>query len=424
MSHQAPYRWSSSHRVLRLVMLACLASLAHAVSSASCAAANEPWQKVSYKSSQPVVAEAVDNGLPNGESFQDLPVIDGREVACRAARLWPPARALRSRARTIVKAYADKDECEQRAAASLASFLVHQACHQEDIAAANALRAYYTRIGLQEQLRLSDQSIEGLASEQSRQQAALEAGLKTGVDQSSFERRSLQIQDQRLQLLSQDRQLRSLLAQSAQTDYASESVRHEQLDVRGTELDCEQLKAFAMVSRSDLRGWSNLAGQTTPASVPMLGPLLSTSVGGFGLPLPAMTGLKALLCRPDLSGLAKSLQQELRGLVDGQRSAICQSVEEKCLKLQLAYQRIELASSTIESWEGRLSQLESLSQLGDPSASSQVTARLGLLQAQFDEISRRLEARIAEVDLAEAMGGLSRRCCDGQAWLVTSYATP
>lgn len=421
MSYQAKYRWSSARRVVRLVVLACLAILSGAVFTAN---ANEPWRSVSYQTSQPVVVEAVDSGLLSGGSVQSLPVIDGREVACRAARSSPLGRALRSRARTIVKAYADKDECDQRAAASLASFLIHQACHQEDIAAANALRAYYARIGLQEQLRLSEQSVAGLASEQTKQQAALEAGLRTGVDYSSFERRSLEIQDQRLQLLSQDRQLRSLLAQLAQTDYDSESVRQEQLDVRATELDCEQLKAFALATRCDLRGWSNLAGQTTPASVPMLGPLLSTSVGGFGLPMPAVSGLRALLCRPDLSGLVKSLQHEIQGIVDGQRRAICLSVEEKCLKLQLAYGRIELARSTIESWEGRLAQLESLAQLGDPSAIERAAASLGLLQARFDEISRRLEARTAEVDLAEAMGGLSRRCCDGQAWLVTSYLAP
>lgn len=421
MSHQATSHWSSARRTARMVLLACLVSLSQATSFA---AANETRHTVSYQTSQPVVVEVVDNRLPTGEASQSLPVIDGREVACRAARLSPPARALRSRARTIMKAYADKDECDQRAAANLASFLVHQACHQEDIAAANALRAYYARIGLQEQLRLSEQSVAGLASEQTKQQAALDAGLKTGVDQSSFERRSLEIQDQRLQLLSQDRQLRSLLAQLAQTDYASESVRHEQLDVRATELDCEQLQAFALASRSDLRGWMNLAGQTTQESVPMLGPLLSSSVGGFGLPLPSVSGLKALLCRPDLSGLVKSLQQEILGIVDGQRRAICQSVEEKCLKLQLAYQRIDLARSTIDSWQGRLEQLDNLTKLGDPSVSERATASLGLLQARFDEIVRRMEARSVEIDLAEAMGGLSRRCCDGQAWLVTSYVQP
>lgn len=421
MSPQATYRWSSPRRAAWLVMLAWLASWLQALADTR---ADEPWRSVGYQTSQPVVVEAIDSGLLSGESPQHLPVIDGREVACRAARSSPVARALRSRARTIVKAYAEKDECDQRAAASIASFLIQQACHQEDLAAANALRAYYTRIGLQEQLRLGEQSVSGLASEQAKQQAALDAGLNTGVDQSSFERRSLELQDQRLQLLSQDRQLRATLAQLAQTDYASESVRHEQLDVRAMELDCEQLKAFAMVSRSDLRGWSNLAGQTTPAAVPMLGPLLSSSMGGFGLPLPTMSGLKALLHRPDLSGVARSLQQELAAAVDAQRQAICLSVEEQCLKVQLAYQRIELAQSTIASWQGRLTQLEKLAQLGDPSASAQVTARLGLLQAQFEEISRRLEARLAEIDLAEAMGGVSRRCCDGQAWLVTSYLQP
>jgi hypothetical protein len=32
-----------------------------------------------------------------------------------------------------------------------------------------------------------------------------------------------------------------------------------------------------------------------------------------------------------------------------------------------------------------------------------------------------MEARTAEIDLAEAVGGISRRCCNGLPWLLTGY---
>lgn len=386
MSNTASIRSSSVHRALRPVVLACLLS-------GSLAQGDEPSESV----------------------------IDGRVVACCAARHWAPAHALRARGATIATAYAGEKQSVRQAARCLASFLNLQACYQEDIGAASALRAYYARIAVQEQLQVSAQSLELIEHEQTKHNAALEKGLVSGVDSSAFERRRLEIEDQQLQLHSQERQLRCVLAQLARIDYDAASVRQEQLDVRVSPLDCQRLQSIALKDRYDFRGWSNLANNTSETTAPLIGQLLKTAVGGFGVPLPVSTGLKALLRPPDLASLADRMQRELNATVDAHRRWICQTVEEKCHKLRLAYRRIEVARATVESWEQRLAQLEQLERLGDRATEEHAAARIGLLKSRAEEISRRAEARSAEIDLAEAVGGLCRRCCAGEAWLLTGH---
>lgn len=427
MSNKTSIRSSSVLRALRPVVLACLlgGSLAHGDESRE---SLTMVSQVSHSSASGTIVSALPlAALPASASPIDdtevvgMAVIDGRVVACCAARHWAPAQALRARGATIVTAYADEKKTVQQAACSLASFLNLQACYQEDIGAASALRAYYARIAVQEQLQLSVQSLELIEHEQAKHKAALEQGLASGVDSSAFERRRLEIEDNQLQLRSQDRQLRCLLAQLAKIDYDAASVRQEQLDVRSAPLDCQRLQSIALEDRCDYRGWLNLANNTNETTAPLIGQFLKTAVGSFGLPLPAVTKLKALLCPPDLTSLVESMQRELKATVDAQRRWICQTVEEKCHKLQLAYRRIDVARATVESWEQRLVQLEQLEQFGDRATEEHAAARIGLLKSRADEISRRLEARSAEIDLAEALGGLSRRCCAGQAWLVRGH---
>jgi hypothetical protein len=60
--------------------------------------------------------------------------------------------------------------------------------------------------------------------------------------------------------------------------------------------------------------------------------------------------------------------------------------------------------------------------LGDSRPAELVLAKSSSLGSKAIEIERRLEAKLAEIALAEACGELSPRCCRGQAWLVTSQA--
>jgi len=87
-------------------------------------------------------------------------------------------------------------------------------------------------------------------------------------------------------------------------------------------------------------------------------------------------------------------------------AAVC----DKCHALRTAYERIALAEQIIGSLEERISGLERLAELGAPDAVQMIDARGKLAIAQSNSNQRRLEARLAEVDLAAEIGCLARRC--------------
>ncbi|QDV27654.1 TolC family protein [Aureliella helgolandensis] len=348
-------------------------------------------------------------------------LLDGRTIACRAAQRWPAARVLRARAQTVLKAYCNEDECTRQAARNLADFLNLQADHQADQGAAAALRAYYSRIAISEQLRLVADSREQLELESQKQHVLRERGVATGVDLTQFERRSVELDDVSSQLLSQDRQLQTRLSEVVELDYQVDQVRQEALEVQSSFVDVAGLQVYALETRADLAAWQLLTHQVNSTSVPVFAQMLTSVVGGWGLPLPPIVGLKKLLCPPDTSALVASFRQELCLALEAQRRWVSQDVAEKGEALNLAYERIAFAQRTVASWEQRLEQLERLESLGQSQPAESGVARSGLSLARTKEVERRLEARLAEVDLAEVVGGLCRRCCGGQPWLVTGF---
>ena len=364
-----------------------------------------------------VASDPLDNLIDSG-SIAGMSV-DGRDIGCRAANQWIPSDILRARARMLVQAFCEEDGCSRQAAQVLANFLCMQAQHQEDIGAASAMRAYYTRVALVEQRSILASSLSLVHSEEQAQAAIQEGGLAAGTDLSSFERLRIEITDKRLVMESQERQLRCLLSQLTGLNYAMDEVRHEQLEVFEASLDCDRLKAFALSMRHDLRAWIYLSRHINEESAPIFAGMLTTLVGGYGLPIPTISGLKQLLCPPDYSCLAANMKHEVDLTVETHRKWICQAVDEKCNKLLLAYQRIHLAQQMVASWEERLAQLDQMESQGEGQAAESAKARTELLKAKSEEVSRRLDAKLAEIDLSEACGGLSSRCCNGQPWLMT-----
>ncbi len=151
----------------------------------------------------------------------------------------------------------------------------------------------------------------------------------------------------------------------------------------------------------------------------MFASLISTSVGSFGIPLPKMTGLSQLFCCGsfDKQSLAENLRSEVQSILETNERYASQLVFEKCSQLQLAYERLALQQQRIESWKHRLNQLDKLDELGDTRPDDRAKVEAGLLRARFDEVARRMDAKLAEVSLAEVVGGLAGKCCRGEAWL-------
>lgn len=356
------------------------------------------------------------HGRPN----QVNPYVGGPEIACRAAQRWLPATLLRQRAKTIVDAYCDQDDCLRQSAASIATFLRLQANSQEDIGAAVALRAYYTRVGISQQLRLLAETDRLFEQQRLTLQALIDKGLgSVENDPSELSRRLLELADQRIVAQTSESQLRSALYQLSGKDFSADETTLEPLEVRAQSLDCDRLCAFAVEHRHDLRAWGYLCGRVDETSAEMIAQTVAPMLGGFNLSLPQRCLLELLLRRTDENGLSRNIAAEVSAACQLQRQAIERSVRDKCHALHSAYQRIELADKIVASLDDRIARLERLAELGNSQPVKLFEARSQLSQAKSNALKRRNEAKLAEIDLSEAVGGLAIRCCSGQPWLVT-----
>ena len=354
---------------------------------------------------------------PSSQTIVSLPVIDGRLVACKAAEGDLAARALRLRAQTLEQLYQQQKEKSQLAVRAVTRALELAAVQQQDLAAANGLRTYYTWIATTEQAALLANSRAHLAGQRASQLALLQEGIATGVDLSSFERQELELEDRQLQLTSQQRQLCSLLSQLTASDWEHATFAHESLDVRPQVLDSHRLQSTALQCRSDIQAWRSLQQWLTTETAADILKFMMTMPGGWSIPLPEYGVLGNLLCPLDRTCLTKNLAAELRTAESALAEAVCLSVSQRTERLRVGYERMQLAQRIVESWEGRVEQFTALEAVGDVRPEEKARALSSLLMARGDEIQRRLEARLAEVDLAEAVGGLAHRCCRGEAWL-------
>ena len=192
------------------------------------------------------------------------------------------------------------------------------------------------------------------------------------------------------------------------------------LEVRTQSLQADYLQQFALTHRHDLLALQCLSAQINSGTAPVLTSVVSKATGMISLPLPKLCFVDRLLGREDNATLTRNLKESIALAVDTQSQAIRREVSEKAFALELAYKRCELAQETTSSWSKRVSQLERLAELGDSRPAELTAAEAARLASRALEIERRLEAKLAEIALAEACGGLCYRCCQGQAWLITS----
>lgn len=348
--------------------------------------------------------------------------LSGTEVACRAANNWSPSRTLRSRGTTVVNAFCDEDQCSRAAAAAINRFLHTLAAHQEDIGAASALRAYYSRIVIADQLVIVANSIEFAEQQRASQRALVARGVSSSLDTTELDRKHIGLLDKAASLNSRDAQLSKLLMHLSATHFDAAGPGLEVVEIQPQLLNCSALVDYAVATRCDINAWRYLYGQVNEDTAPIIAKMLSTAVGGFSLPLPEVCRLKDLLGgKQRYERLATDMRREIGCVIAAHRDWITKAVIEKCSNLELAYQRKEFADQIVQSWNERIEQLVRLERLGNAQPADLIAARSELLLAQSELASRKLDAKIAEVDLAEAVGGLANRCCQNTPWLVTGY---
>ncbi len=361
------------------------------------------------------IAVAINPPTPAASLF-----IESRSVACRAASEWMPAKQLRQHATATQELNCDGDDCTLQAANAIARFLRQQADHQQDMAAAIALRGYYTHAAINEQFELARKSVAALAEQRERQLAIIEKGFAAAIDLTSLDREAITLQLQRLQLEHRDRQVTESLNDAMRLNYDWRSSETEPLEVRIQSIDANYLVQFALTHRSDLLAIQCLSTQINSGTAPLLASVVSSASGMISLPLPKRCFVNRMLRREDNTTLANNLRESIALAYETQAKAIRREVSESTISLELAYQRITLSQEATATWEKRLEQLERLAKLGDSRPADLTIAQTSLLASQALQVERRLEAKLLEIALAEACGGLYDRCCNGQAWLITS----
>lgn len=355
--------------------------------------------------------------LPNPLSSSVL--LDGRTVACQAACCWPLAKLLDQRASSIVAGA--KHGHSQETAAVQARFLRRQAARQRDVAAATALRAYYSWIANAAQLRIVAEGKELLEESEATQAALLERGVAI-ADPTELQRKQLEIRDQEVPLRSNDQQLAQSIVRLTCCASDPRLVAVEALEIRSSVLMCDSLIEFAIEHRQDLLASTELcrsldvdsAAAIADLLTPLAGGVSSKAVGGW---LDSKCIAKLILAAHGQDVL-NSVRRELHLAIELQRKWIQQDVCDKCHALTVAYERMDIAQQTAGTWEDRIASLERLEQLGDSRGEALSLARVESLQSRSTLLSRQLTARLAEVDLAEAMGDLAPRCCRGEAWFA------
>ncbi len=370
---------------------------------------------------QVVTAEAIKALQPRLPDA--YPSVPGPMIACRAAGRWMPSQLLRQRAKTIEEVYCDQNQCSRDAARAIATFLRYQACAQEDSGASAALKAYYSRVAIKEQLHLAQQGTNLLDQHSESIETLFKQGLGSiDKDPSELLRRKIELEDQRIVARRTDAQLRSALCQLADVDFDLEHTQIESLDVHQQSITCEGLCQIAVQQRLDLRAWECLCNGINDCSAEMFAQTLTPMVGGVTLSLPNLCFLDKLMMRRN-SCLTVNVRKEISLAHQQLKRRIERSVHEDCLALQAAYQRIELADQIVHSLERRIDQLAALDAKGESAAIHLFDARGKLAISRSTAVQRRLEARLAEIDVAEEVGGLACRCCENVPWLLTGVET-
>ena len=345
-------------------------------------------------------------------------ILDGRTIACQAACCWPLAKFLEERAASIRADGARGHKAGERSAALQSNFLRRQAARQRDVAAATALRAYYSWIANREQLIIVAAGFDLQREQSATQNALIERGI--GIDDpTELERKRLELRDKQLQLESNDIQLAQSVRRLTCCASDPRTAIVETLQVQPTVLPCDQLVGFALQHRQDYLSYVELCQNLDEQSARAIADLLSPLAGGVGLGMLDLNFLENLCLAAHGSDALTHVTRELRTAIDLERRLIQQAVCDKCHALSLAYERTAIAEQLLATWNERIAGLSRLEQLGEARGQAVALARAEQLQARSTLVSRQLAAKLAEVDLAEAMGDLAPRCCRGEPWLVT-----
>jgi outer membrane protein TolC len=282
------------------------------------------------------------------------------------------------------------------------------------------LIAYYRLTDVQLQQELLAESYQELQRTQDALEGLLAAGLPATIDQSELERQRYQLDQQGLQLTyDQARataQVKSLIGDDPLSPESIETTCA--IQPRATEFDlaealeigrandvrlrtlCRFLQAGDLkdldVARALLKTVSPLMGQT-PANLSLHAKLkLALALGHDH------RGDQELALR----------RKQLQSLYLARRQQVDLEVANEVLNAQQRYYDLGIAKDVLDSWDERVTLLESNRELQRSDYTEVVTARTERLKAKSDLWHKLIELEIGHVQLEAVLGLLGEECID------------
>lgn len=292
------------------------------------------------------------------------------------------------------------------------SVLGHLAAHERNRAAGEALGLYYRIAGIQVQAELAAEARQVLRSLLEMAERAEVLELPDG-NAHELRGRLLDLRDQLVRLEYGGRTARLRLARlTGQPTDQADSVAL--LDPLPRELAVQSTAGAletALQNRGDLRAAEALCRCLSEDSLPAARTMMSLIRPGLGLAAVA-TGRGALLGRlhAGRDGLSEldCRRQQCRLLQDSIRESIRDEVATAELTLWQAGERVALAAQREELAITAAEEAESAVRLDQATPGSERLATLDALRLAGETIERRVELALADVQLRQAQGILSR----------------
>ena len=346
-------------------------------------------------------------------SFEGMPVLDTetqslRELAfseCEriAAKHSAVAKGLRQERSVIAASKAPHP--------ALLNVIDAQIVYQRNVAAGDAMEAFLNLANVHLQHPLVVKSERQIDRVRRILEQLRENEIPPGFDVREIDRRELEIQEKKVDLLFNQRRVTALLEQLLEL----EPSREFPLWTAGgrlaesESLEIEQLYETALANRVDIASLETLAGQCDSELLEAMrraasgvNPLLGMAIFGGG-------PLEALFCRQqDQSVEMSRRKQQLYQLAQTQKKMLRLEIEQVVASMKKRIAMIESKKKIIESYQLSIEEAEKIKDLKQVDLKEEFTNQLQIIATQSALIDEAVGYEIDRVRLYKSMGLLAR----------------
>lgn len=373
-----------------------------------------------------VVPQAIEpNVEPLAQSYVDPDVVPATAVdaplsqlfevdcQCQAARMAPIADLVEQEYR-LADALAACQKGDAACALAVQSRLLRlRVVEHRNTAAADALVSFYRLADVEGRAAKLDESIHLLDESMDRAERLHERGLLQNVDRSALRRRRLDLVSQRKSLdlarVQLNADLRARLGCDpgvAKTPYWPEIS----WAVKPMPVDEDTAVAVALAQRPDIRSVNLMRSDLNTSTLPVARSMLASKDAALGTAQARSDWLGELKCSDGSCNEAGVRLAQLTRLARTMEVSVAAEVRSAVAEIEASTKDVLLAEQTVQSWQGRVSELRRTRGVADGTIFEVNEAEGELLAAQARLIQQITALRLARLKLRRVQGILAAEC--------------